>query len=310
MVVFTTLAEKDYFYGVAALLNTMVKHGTYADKIVVGYRGALPSWLPALTDTRNGKSFLMKGKLEVEFVEVHGNLHMVHEKPKWFYHLTEVLEPDADEYFFFDSDILIINRMSFFGEWVKQGVALCEDINNEMGVTHPIRKQWKKILDSKNKVIVNDLDRYYNSGFLGWTKETKAFIREWDECFTILKEIAGDLTKFRVNDRTGVVLSANQDSLNLAAMITHCPISVIGKAAMGFDYGMRVMLHPLGAKPWGRNFIGDFFKGKVPRRADVLFWESVNSAELKPYPSFYLTRKLLAVKISKFLARFYVSPNI
>src|SRR5690606_10998715 len=166
MIVFTTLAENDYFYGVAALLNSMVKNGTYGDKIIIGYRGQLPKWLPVLSTSKNGQSFTLNSSLEVELVEVRGDLHMVHEKPEWFRYLTEELEPDADEYFFFDSDIIVINRMGFFGEWVKQGVALCEDVNYDMSVDHPIRKQWENILSQQGFSTENQLSRYYNSGFL------------------------------------------------------------------------------------------------------------------------------------------------
>src|SRR5690606_12600520 len=236
MKILTTLAENDYFYGVAALLNSIVKNGTYGDKIIVGYRGKLPKWLPQLTKSKNGLSFTIKSGFEVELVEVQGDLHMVHEKPKWFHYLTEYLEPEAEEYFFFDSDIIIINRMSFFGEWVKQGVALCEDVNYDMSIDHPIRKQWENILNQNGLITKNRLSRYYNSGFLGWTKETKEFVSLWDQCSQILSAYSGDMKKFRVYDRTSVVVSTNQDSLNLAAMSAPQPLSTIGPAAMGFHY--------------------------------------------------------------------------
>jgi hypothetical protein len=100
MIVITTLAENKYFYGVSALINSIIKHGTYANKIIVGYRGDLPKWLPKLKSNNRGKHIELKGGLIVEFVEVDGDLHMVHEKPKWFYYLTFNLEPDAEEYFF------------------------------------------------------------------------------------------------------------------------------------------------------------------------------------------------------------------
>ena len=305
MVVFTTLAENDYFLGVAALVNSMIKHGTYGNKIVVGYRGALPSWLPALSPSKNGHSFSLKDNFEVELVLVKGDLHMVHEKPKWFRYLTEVLEPEADEYFFFDSDIIIVNRMSFYGEWVKQGVAICEDVNYDMGLTHPIRKQWIQICKDNNIAITNQLSRYFNSGFLGWSKATRQFVIEWDERCQIMGKLAGDMKKFRVSDRTATVLSANQDSLNVTAMTTECPISVIGPAAMGFHYGIKLMQHPLGPKPWKVNFRKEFLLGHPPRVADVKFWEALKDGELKPFSNGYVKRKASWVRFYKFLAKFY-----
>ncbi|RZM22618.1 MAG: hypothetical protein EOO88_28860 [Pedobacter sp.] len=307
MVVFTTLAENDYFLGVAALVNSMIKHGTYGNKMVIGYRGDLPKWLPALSPSKNGRSLTLKNNFEIEFVELIGSLHMVHEKPKWFRHLTEVLEPEADEYFFFDSDIIVINRMNFFGEWVKHGVALCEDVNYDMGLTHPIRKSWLALCEQNNKPVVNYLSRYVNSGFLGWTRETAQVVVDWDECFQIMSKLSGDMKQFRVNDRTSVVLSANQDSLNMAAMTTQCPISIIGPAAMGFHFGLKLMVHPLGPKPWKRKFGKEFLGGKQPRAADVLFWESLKGGELRPFSDSYVRRRIAGVKFFKFMSRFYTT---
>ena len=305
MIVITTLAEKSYFYGVSALINSIVKNGTYADKIIVGYRGDLPKWLPKLESNNRGKFWLSETRLLIEFIELEGDLHMVHEKPKWFHFLTYNLEPDADEYFFFDSDIIVINRMSFFGEWVKQGVAICEDVNYDMGVSHPIRKQWVNLSEENGRPIVNNLDRYYNSGFLGWTRKTKQFINDWNECSKIMNKISGDLKKFRVHDRTHVVLSSNQDSLNLAAMTTKCELSIIGPEAMGFRYGFNLMLHPLGKKPWELNFTQMYLKGIKPRDGDLGFWKHVNLGFLKPYSNSLVFLKLFWIGLYRFLFRFY-----
>lgn len=305
MIVITTLAENHYFYGVAALINSIIKNGTYADKMIVGYRGNLPKWLPTLHKTKNGRDCTLDNGFVIEFVPVNGDLHMVHEKPKWFRYLTEVLEPKADEYFFFDSDIIILRRMSFFGEWVKQGVALCEDVNYDMSNTHPIRKQWAKLAIDNGKRITNQFDRYFNSGFLGWNRDTSQFVVDWDECSQILSKLSGDMKKFRVYDRTYIVLSTNQDSLNLAAMTTNCPISTIGPDAMGFRHGLQLMAHPLGAKPWKQKFIKDFFYGKSPRYADLLFWQFVNGNKIKPYSNYYVKYKIVLIKLLRFFSRFY-----
>jgi hypothetical protein len=307
MKILTTLAENHYFIGLAALVNSVVKHGCYVDKIIVGYRGSLPLWLPVLAVSDRGKSIILKCGIELEFIELVGDFHMVHEKPKWFRRLTEVLEPDAKEYFFFDSDIIVINRMSFFGEWVKHGVALCEDVNYDMDSTHPIRKQWTELCRQNNKVINNQLNRYFNSGFLGWTRETAQFVSEWDECCQIMARIGGDMKKFRVNDRTSTVLSANQDSLNLAAMTTQCPISIIGPQAMGFHFGLSLMQHPIGPKPWKRKFGKEFLLGKPPRATDIFFWKAIGHGELKPYSNSHVRFKLTILMIYKLLSRFYSS---
>jgi len=100
-------------------------------------------------------------------------------------------------------------------------------------------------------------------------------------------------------------LSANQDSLNVAAMVTDCPISVIGPEAMGFHYGLPLMQHPLGPKPWKRQFGKDFFRGVAVRESDVAFWKAVNDGELQPYTNSRIKNRLFVMKFFKFLSRFY-----
>jgi hypothetical protein len=303
--VLTSLAEDRYFLGLAALVNSVVKNGRYIDKIVVGYRGLLPTWLPKLAESKNGKSCTLACGICIEFVFLESNLHMVHEKPKWFKYLSHVLEPQASEYFFYDSDIVVINRMSFFGEWVKEGVAICEDVNYDMSYNHPIRQQWGRLAAEEGIVVNKKINRYYNSGFLGWTSENKSFIDDWERCFNAISKKSGDMKQFRVQDRTHTVLSANQDSLNLAAMTTNCPISIIGPEAMGFHYGLALMSHPTGAKPWNREYIKEFISGYPPRASDIDFWDNVNGSELNPLSNSYVKRKQILCKLLKGLGRFY-----
>lgn len=303
----TTLAERDYFLGLAALLNSMARFGTYVDKVIVGYREGLPDWLPPLTPSRFGQTFRTGTGLEVELVELNGSLHMVHEKPKWFLHVTEVLAPEATEYYFFDSDIVINKRMSFYGEWVQEGVAVCGDVNFIFDRRHPIRQKWANIAREAGREITNELDDYYNSGFLGWTQETKGFIQDWNDAFAMLAPHSGDMHEFRVNDRSAVVLSTNQDSLNLACMITEHPISLLGPDAMGFIYGLRLMHHPIGPKPWKRNFTAEFFNGKPPRESDLIFWENINGSELSPVSDGKMRYMQQLCKALRFCGRFYKS---
>src|ERR1700710_1259012 len=103
MKVLTTLAENDYFLGLSALINSVVSCGTYVDLVIVGYRGQLPGWLPTLENTERGKLCRLKSGLVMEFIELKGDLHIVHEKPNWFKFINDVAVPDADEYFFFDA---------------------------------------------------------------------------------------------------------------------------------------------------------------------------------------------------------------
>lgn len=305
MKVLTTLAEGDYFLGLAALLNSVEYFGRYVDRIIVGYRGDLPSWLPNLTSEDYGFSCSVGKGFVIELVTVDGKNHMVHEKPNWFKFVNDVLAPDADEYFFFDSDIVVNKRMDFFGEWADTGVAVCGDVNYIFSSTHPIRRKWAKLAKEAGYDVTNKLDGYFNSGFLGWTKHTKQFIDDWALAFSILSPHAGSMTEFRVKDRTNTVLSANQDSFNLALMITKVPIADIGPEAMGLINGMQLMHHPLGPKPWHINFVNNFFRGLKPRAADLEFYRFVNGSLLSPLSQAHVERRKMIVWACRFASRFY-----
>ncbi len=306
MRVLTTLVENHYFLGFSALLNSLVDHGGCIDKVIAGYRYDLPTWLPPLTERNGIQTFTLPSGIVVDLVKLDGDgLHMVHEKPAWCLNVQENLAPEADEYYFFDSDITIDNRMSFYSEWLEEGVAICGDVNFVFDATHPARKKWAKAAEAAGHRIVNNIDSYYNSGFLGWRNDQKQFIHDWMEASRILSAYSGDMKQFRVHDRTYMVLSTNQDGLNLAIMITEEPISLVGPDGMGFTFGMQLMQHPIGKKPWKRNFILDFIKGYPPRKGDLTFWKAANGSELAPYSAFTVRRKVVTVKLLKLFARFY-----
>lgn len=305
MRVLTTLAERDYFLGLAALLNSVYRHGGYVDRVIVGYRGDLPTWLPPLSEAAYGWRCDLAEGLALELVAVDGKNHMVHEKPKWFKYVNDVLAPEADEYYFFDSDITVNTRMEFFGEWSATGVAVCGDVNYVFSASHPIRRQWAGLAEAAGVRVRQRLDGYFNSGFLGWTKATRGFIDDWVGAFEILAPHAGSMESFRVKDRTHTVLSANQDSFNLALMTTECPIADIGPEAMGMIYGMRLMHHPLGPKPWNINYAKNFLAGLKPRDSDLAFFRHVNGPLLEPMPEGHVRRRVFAVKFFRALNRFY-----
>jgi len=308
--IITTLAEDNYFLGFAALLNSIITNGTDVDKVIVGYRGELPGWLKSdLQFTSRGLKLQLNNRVTVEFIFLNGNFHMVHEKPNWLFYLITVLEPNADEFYFFDSDIVVMNRMSFFSEWVKHGLAVCEDVNSEMCSDHPIRMKWKEIANSNHISVKNVIHKYFNSGFLGWRKEANDFILDWKKSFELMSQKVSDLGRFRQLDRTYPVISANQDSLNLAIMITSTQISSFGTDAMGFTHGTMLMSHPIGIKPWDKNYFLDFFKGIPPRIGDIHFWQSLANGPLTPYSNIYLSYKIFECKFLRFMSRFYRRLN-
>lgn len=309
MKILTSLAENHYFYGLAALLNSVVRQDLeFFDRAVIGYRGELPPWLPPLETSKHGKMFKIKpGGPIVEFVRMDHSIHMVHEKPRWFLHLSQELYPEAEEYYFFDSDIVVLQRLTFFSEWLRHGVALCEDVNFDMANDHPIRRQWAAYAMDTGLEIRHQRSRYYNSGFIGWTKSTAGFLEDWVQCLEILSPHCGTMKEFRSLDRSYPVLSANQDSLNLATMVSEFPISTMGPEAMGFTYGLRLMAHPLGAdaKPWKRRYLRSFLAGKPPSLSDLEFWQTVNGEAFAPFSAVTVQFKFQICRLLRFLSRFY-----
>jgi len=308
MRILTSLAEDHYFQGLSALVHSALHHGAgFFDAFVVGYRGALPDWWPPTRQGELGEVLELGGGVELITVRMDEERHMVHEKPRWLRRVCRELFPDADEFFFFDSDIVLNQRLSFYSEWIAQGVALCEDVLADMAADHPIRRQWAAFAEAEGLTVQRSLHRYFNSGFLGWRREDSTFIDDWIRCLEILAPHSGDLKQFRTQDRSHPVLSANQDSLNIAAMISKRRISTMGREAMSFDYGLRLMFHPLGKrrKPWKREYLLRFFAGKPPSALDLAYWRFARGPVFQPFSPFTIRRKLATCRILAFLSRFY-----
>ena len=307
MRVLTTLAERDYFYGLSALINSAVHFGPYVDKVVVGYRGPLPSWLPTLKHRDGVAYFKMTENLEVSLHEMTDEVtHMVHQKPRWCLKVMDELAPDATTILFMDSDIVVNNSMPFYDNWSEQGVGVCGDVNFHFSAFHPIRQKWSALAESAGRPTKNTIEGYYNSGFLLLRREYRSFLVDWNQAIDIFAPYSGDTSKFRVNNRLSTVLSANQDGLNLALMITDCPIALLGPDAMGFEGGIQLMYHILGqGKSWRKNYLLSSFDGRPPALADQAFWEFANGQKLQPYSSSTTKSKLLLIKVLRFFGRFY-----
>jgi hypothetical protein len=73
---------------------------------------------------------------------------------------------DEDLLCYFDPDITVKCRWSFFEEWVQHGLALVEDATFPyLPSDHPLRFEWMEIAKSAQLTEKRRPSRYYNGGF-------------------------------------------------------------------------------------------------------------------------------------------------
>jgi hypothetical protein len=171
----TTLFEKDYHYGVAALANSLVASG-FEGTFWAGYRGEIPPWAKGETLDGGQTRIVLSPKAEMRLMPLDTPLHFAHYKPWFMISVLEQLDPKAEAVFYFDPDIIVPTRWSYYEEWTGYGVAMVEDNHYHVGPDHPLRHAWKAFAQEKNIVVRRDLSRFVNSGFLGVKPSQELFV--------------------------------------------------------------------------------------------------------------------------------------
>ena len=301
-----TLFEGNYHYGLGALVNSLYAQG-YRGTIYAGYRGALPPWVADAKKSSDWVEFSPATGLVLRFIPLTTTIHLTNYKPDFMLSLWEHHCPQAESLFYFDPDITVFCRWSFFEEWVHAGVALCADINPDMPANHPIRHAWKKFYSPHGIMFRQTPDIYFNGGFVGLRRDQIPFLHCWQRLQELMAPEIGGLKSVNVRDRTFLFNKTDQDALNIAAMANESPVSPMGQDAMDIQFGGGgyVMSHALGAqKPWNKKFMQNlFFRGNSPSRADRLFFRHVETP-IRLYPTATLTGKRFLLLGAGFLARF------
>ncbi len=265
-----TLFEGHYHYGVAALVNSLYARG-FRGTVWAGYRGALPEWA-------GGGAVLEVGEgLTLRFVPLTTEAHFTNYKAAFALEILERLEPQAGGVFYFDPDIVVSGRWSFFEEWIEYGVALCEDSTSPMSESHPIRGAWRKFAAARGLALHPRGSQYVNGGFIGVARSQIALLRTWSRILDWVKEEIGTAGNFNWadKDRTFAFYRNDQDALNIAIEADATPVSIVGRDGMGFGGGGYLMYHSLGApKPWRKRFLWEAIKGWPPTSADKAFLAS------------------------------------
>ncbi|OKS85136.1 hypothetical protein [Mucilaginibacter polytrichastri] len=310
-----TLFEKNYHYGIAGLVNSLYKQG-YKGEIFVGYKGALPKW----AEGKSSSSFNWVGSttlnvtndIEIHFLPLDTEYHLTNYKATFMLKLWRDLRSDCTNLFYFDPDIVIKCRWSFYEEWVNHGVAMVHEIvSNDLPFTHPIRMEWTKVIHSIGKIINHQVSAYINGGFCGVNIRDIEFLETWEKLIdTAINVYKADPKKFSSFDRTYPFWSIDQDAFNITAMCTTSPISEMGPEGMDLTYGGWTMSHATGTpKPWSKKFISNAFKGKAPSLPDNLYWLNMQGAvPLNVHSKAFIKYKVTSMLIAKFIGRFYHRP--
>ena len=273
-----TVFEGHYHKGVAGLANSLCANG-YEGIIWAAYKGSLPPWARIESNENGVEVMVVSEKLSLHFVKLANNVFLPYYKPDFMLDILENKMPDIKQIFFFDCDIIVKCRFSYFEEWVKCGVALCEDVNSPLPMSHPLRFQWKNYFE-KYGVTIHSKDNYYvNGGFIGLQSESKGFLKTLQLVQNLMMNELKALDNVNFKDRTHPFNCTDQDALNIAKDLTEESLSVADGTAMdlrGFGY---IMSHAVGKqKPWQKNWLLFVIKhGQRPSMTDRLFMDNIDT---------------------------------
>ncbi len=321
-----TLVEGDFHLGLGALVNSLVHHG-YGGHVWVGHRGPLPPWardakdrgayheLPLSTIHHPPSTIHDEtSRVALRFVALTTTAHLTNYKSEFLLRVLEDLDPQASALFYFDPDIVVKVRWSFFEEWAGYGVALVEDVNSPLPQSHPRRFAWRRSLTTRGKAVQRETDLCINGGFIGLAREHLAFLHEWHAAMQLVEEHIGDLSKSMFNfgpdgaDKHCPSYPFNktdQDALNIAVMTSSAPVSIMGAEGMDFRPGGWTMSHALGPeKPWRKRFLTAALAGRPPTPADREYWRHVRRP-ISLYDSRTASLRTTALAAAAFLGRFY-----
>ena len=183
---------------------------------------------------------------------------------------------------------------SFFADWQSNGIALCQEIaNNILPPDAPLRQSWVRAAASIGYTNPHPLYHYYNGGLAGVPREYSDFLTTWKDVIELAGSKYCDLGKFNQRNPETPFNSCDQDCLNVAAMYSKFPLSTLGPQAMGFIRGHAVMFHTVGPKPWNGSFLLSALKGTPPSDGAKFYLTQV-SYPIRPY-----SRGALAAKSAR-----------
>lgn len=312
-----TLYEGDFHNGVAALANSLQKSG-FRGALLVGYRGELPDWCKPLRDSSINDKLTVRTlevqSLRIHFTRVDTDYHLTNFKPDFMLIAAELF-PAAKSFYYFDPDIVLTTEWSFYQTWIDFGVALCEDINSPIGKNHPQRMTWRRYFREHGYTLTSRGSSYVNGGFIGLRRDKLDFVEQWKGIQKAMAPAIGGLSRSsigknstprpEIRDPVYAFWKTDQDALNATVESYHEECSIIGKEAMAFKQGDKIMAHAQGRyKPWSKAYVHATFSGRPPSIAEKEYWKHVS----QPIPlvsPLKLMLKKLTLGMCSFIGRFY-----
>ena len=298
------LWEKDFHKGVGTLINSLVCVG-YRGKVWVGYRGELPPW--SRGGAMQGDQYILSAMegLDVVFIKLETAVHFTQFKSIWMMRVMTELAPDAKGIYYFDPDVFVLASWKFFERWLKFGVAACEDGSYPLNSTHPLVQGWQQYAANLGYTLWNFPGASLNGGLIGVSRDLLPFLSLWQELMNKIHEDFGISSHLKLNSRTEMFYSTDQDALTLAACVSSSPISWVGPDGMGFDRGQWLTIHAYSPKPWRRRVLRDLLvQGHTPDSALRLYWSLAGQPLQIESPARIKLHRWL-IPLAAFLGRFY-----
>ena len=305
--VVTTLYEGHYEFGVGALINSLVS-SDFEGLICVAYKGNLPFWLQQLkSENQSDKLYKITEKVWLRFDEVIVDMHFGYYKPYYLKQMADAY-PETMGCFYFDPDIVVIGKWSFYENWIQSGVAICQDSNYSILYwNHPWRNKWRADFSNSNRGVDKTLNYYINSGFIGVNRPHFEIINRWIEINEVYKSLGYPIHFFDQSQALSAY-KGDQDVLNAALTLSpDLTYSIIGKEAMAFDFPYAIMAHAVdgaGVKPWKRNYLKHAIKGGKATVTDEAYLDYC-SVPIEIYSQSALKKKRILLKISKIINRIW-----
>lgn len=266
------LFDGDYHFGLAALVNSLVKNN-FKGYINAAYRGVLPPWIKQL-EKIGQNTFKVSNNVIIHYENIETDMNLAFYKP---YFIAQTFKDfsAAEKVFYFDVDIVVNAPWSFFSNWLNDQVCLCLDSSYEyVHSNHPWRKDWKRLANLGEDFFSAET-AYVNSGFIGITKINLVLIEKWRQLTERFSELGGSLkTCFQDGHNS---YKGDQDMLNAAiTVLPGIKLSLIGKEGMGFSQPAYLMTHAIAkAKPWNKNYLKHLiFEGQKPTYPERNFFSN------------------------------------
>ncbi len=299
-----TFLEGHYHYGAGALINSLYQHG-FRGVVWVGYRGELPFWAKNSKACDNFLELAVADDCMVRFVSITAQMHLANYKPTFMLDLWEHYCPESDYLYFFDPDIVIKCRWSFFEDWIGHGIGLCQDaINTQMPANHPTRLVWQDYAKSKGYSVINQINQYFNGGFIGLSRKYISALTVWQDLLHGLDEVGVSLMEFGHSDASQPFSHRDQDVLNILPMVSMHPFSTLGPDGMDFAPGGYIMSHAICTpKPWRKRMTAEALSGSAPSAADKGYWLNTQTP-IRLYSAQYRLLKQIDLRCGAAIGRF------